>query len=285
MKTDSDKYLSYIEEQGIGKELHYYCSIDALEGIILRNEIWLRPTNKMNDRQESLFYFRQLYDKLCEITSPIEEVTCEEIFEEIMVKPYMYYPYAMCFSHEEDNAAQWERYADNGYGFCVVFDTLKLMELLDNTGVMIAAVNYGNVDWSNHGLLNLIMEYVRNEAFYSESHMREQLIGQIMIYASTYKHRSFRTEAESRVIRFGNQEVYGIKVCNERIGKTIDSVTKINLVDVAQARGGSLEGLIKSVVIGPRNNTTVNEAEGYLCKDDDSMMVRGRIKKSECPLR
>ena len=282
---NTERYLSYIEEQGIGKELHYYCSINALEGIILKHEIWLRPTSKMNDRLESLFYFNQLYDKLSRITSPIEEHTCEEIFEEIMLKPYMYYPYAMCFSREEYNAAQWERYADDGSGFCVVFDTLKFMELLDNTGVMLAAVNYGDVNWNNNHLLSMIMEYVRNEAFYSESHMREQLIGQIMVYASTYKHRSFRTEAESRIIRFGNQEEDGILVCNERIGKTIDSVTKINLANVAEVWGSSLEGLIKSIVIGPRNDTAVNEAEGYLSKDGDPMGVRGKIKNSECPLR
>ncbi len=283
--VNNDKYLSYIEEQCIGKELHYYCSINALEGIIFKHEIWLRPTNKMNDRLESLFYFNQLYDKLSRITSPIEEHTCEEIFEEIMLKPYMYYPYAMCFSREEDNAAQWERYADDGSGFCVVFDTLKLMELLDNTGVMLAAVNYGDVDWDNNHLLNMIMEYVRNEASYSEPWMRRQLIADIMVYASTYKHRSFRTEAESRIIRFGNQEEDGILVCNERIGKTIDSVTKINLVEVAEVRKSSFEGLIKGVVIGPRNDTAVNEAEGYLSKEGDLMRIIGKVKKSECPLR
>lgn len=139
-----------IEEYQYSSSLYHYTSIATLHSILKNKQFWLGNTATMNDSKEIKYFIESLRDKLRDNISADKLGQCNEFFEKVFNRIKNEYPYAMCFSRLEDDAAQWERYADMQKGFvlfliprtlCVLF--MKYISCLE-TYIMIAILNNTN---------------------------------------------------------------------------------------------------------------------------------------------
>ena len=93
-------------------------------------EIWFGSAANMNDRKELNGFIRDLErEVLKEIT--VEKIPkVKSIFENIQNRLKLEYPFIFCVSRARNDAAQWDRYANNGQGVAVVFNTELLYKLI-----------------------------------------------------------------------------------------------------------------------------------------------------------
>ena len=105
-----------IAKHNYGKSLYHYTSIAACVGILKEKKLWLGSTAAMNDKLEIVCFIDKLQKAVCEDIKPDKRKDCDLFFEKIYSRLKNEYPYAICFSTLNDNAAQWERYADDAHG-------------------------------------------------------------------------------------------------------------------------------------------------------------------------
>lgn len=101
-----------IEKHKYGNRLYHYTSIATLHSILKNKQFWLGNTATMNDSKEVKHFIELLRNELRDNISADKLDQCNEFFAKVFARIEKEYPYAMCFSKLEDDAAQWERYAD-----------------------------------------------------------------------------------------------------------------------------------------------------------------------------
>ena len=112
--------------------IYHYTNFVALEGILFGEGIRLCCSKEMNDSQE-VEHFIKILEKAvlgrCEKTgqqdlcSIVERTFCEQ-----KEKRKNDVTYLVSFSEWEDDAAQWERYGNGGYGVAIGFDLKELKD-------------------------------------------------------------------------------------------------------------------------------------------------------------
>ena len=122
-------------------EICHYTSLSGLNGIICKEGIKFFATrfSHLNDSLEYNWAKERLQP---EITQEL----CDE-FKLIYDKDMDAYPYVLCFSKDVDSLPLWQIYADNGVGFCLVFDRerIRLNGIHTNPDVVMD-VAYTDVD-------------------------------------------------------------------------------------------------------------------------------------------
>ena len=123
------------------EEICHYTSLSGLKGIICEDGIKLFATrfSHLNDGLE----YNWTKDKL---QPEITQKLCDE-FDLTYDKDMDAYPYVLCFSKDVDSLVLWQVYADNGAGFCLVFDReqIRLNGIHTNPDVVMD-VEYSDID-------------------------------------------------------------------------------------------------------------------------------------------
>lgn len=265
-----------------GEYLYHYTSLATLKGILINKELWLGNTNVMNDKNEIKYFVEQLHKLVLGFLADKEK--CNEFFNLVYERLTNEYPYAICFSKKKDDAAQWERYADEAKGVCIVFDAKKFMTLIYYAGVRFSQVFY-NYEISEHEYINDLVDYFQTGKLPKFYLNEKGFVDNILVSAYFHKHRSFESESEIRLVNLWYHKIKHSNICFETINGTIRKVLKLSLEQLCNDENIKFEDLISEIVIGPRSTQSASVLREYIECELGYKNLAKKISVSECPLR
>lgn len=270
-----------INKYRLKKNIYHYTSIDAFQGMVENGEFWFGNTANMNDKLEVKDFILKLENAIKDEFPQITD-KCEGFFNKIFERLSTEYPYVMSFSKLHDNAAQWERYANNAKGISIGFDTEKLLQVFCYSNTAFGNVYY-NYDIKEHAHLKTISEYLNN-GFLSCFQDEKALIDNIIACGYMHKHESFISEEEFRLSSIWSIKINSSKICFEKIKGTIRKISKVNVKELCEIEQVKFEDLFSEIIIGPRSEQNPLELQEYL-RFIGLDEIAERVVKSECPLR
>lgn len=276
----SEEIKKRIEKHG--EHLYHYTSLDALCGILKNKELWLSNTSNMNDKAETTDFLQRLWLALLDNLDTDKRTKCNNFFDSLYKRIDGEYPFAMCFSTLEDNAAQWERYADNAKGICNVFNTFSLESLFINQFLLFEKIFYF-YDVTKHDHYKTLFKYFNTdklEGFSNET----SLMDNILACAYLRKHPSFSTESEIRLVTLWNEILNEYQSDFINRNGVIKNVIKVSLSELCEKEGIVFEDLIDQIIIGPRSSQSIHEFRKYI-RHLGLDKIADNIVKSNCPLR
>lgn len=261
-----------------GERLWHYTDVIALNGILNNKEIWFGSAANMNDKEELKGFIKELKK---EVFSAIEghnkESKSEEVFKKIQEELEKGYPYIFCVSQASDDAAQWERYANGGQGYAIVFNTEALYKItydgftLDKEFYVCSA--------KEHKLKDILVKYILTDEWEEFSDL-DGYIGNLLLCANIHKHKSFSAEKEVRISPLCVEE--NDEKLQYKLLKSIRRVYVANLKELCEKERTSFEDLIAAIVIGPKSEQNIEDLKWYLKKIGHPQLIN-KIEKSECP--
>lgn len=272
--------------------LFHYTNFVALEGILFGEGIRLCCSSEMNDAKEIKHFIQMLESstiKYCEISGRTELVPLvEKLFLEQKEKRKDEVVYLTSFSEWEDDAAQWERYGNSGYGVSIGFDLVELKKVLSSYYIMCQKVFYGRRA-DEHQLIKDIFDIVVGK--FPTTHGFDNADGvfdNAWGCAAAHKNPSFESEREYRMMtlpswkgkRHDGLGEFKMVTTPSQIKRCLYFDWKIACEDhqVPHYR------LIKRIVIGPRSRQSVDGLKEWLiCKGEGRLA--DCVVKSESSLR
>jgi len=279
---------NYVKKHG--RTLCHYTSLTALHGILKDKEFWLGSTASMNDKSEINLFINQLKDSLSEYKS---NKHYKSIFRQLnkLLTDKDNYPFAMALSKLEDNAAQWERYADDAKGCCIVFNTTSLRKTLSYSGMFFDEVFY-DYDIRSHAHYKALKYYFETGEFDGNPILsgftnEPSWVSNIYLCSFARKHKSFCTEEEYRISTpyYKKHGIKNSKVENVLINGIVRRILKINMYDMCVEAGTNFEDLFEQIILGPRKEQSVFELQAFIRDLTDCRGLANKIIISKCPLR
>ncbi len=264
---------------------YHYCDAVAFESIVRHKCIYLSRADFMNDGLEYIL----LQKTLKEIIDPIvDKLDCPEREKHLnalrrVLAMNSSYPYLASFSRVQDRLSQWTRYANDGSGFSLAFNSEEF------------ECNQSGHKWEEHRLCGFEFSRV---LYRSIQDLKEQLTGKIEDYleeptiykiynlvrlAIGIKHETFSEEEELRITFYPRYDPNG------RVINPNTDFDFLSGIDFRVSRKGGLIPYFKMqcplpriVMIGPKNPMTVDQVEFYLHQKGHSDLI---VKKSSSPYR
>lgn len=271
-----------IEKHKYGNRLYHYTSIATLYNILKSKQFWLGNMATMNDSKEVKYFIELLQNELCDNISADKLKQCNEFFSKVFDRIEKQYPYAMCFSKLEDDAAQWERYADDAKGVCIAFNTKNIIRVFYEVYLLFGDVYY-DFDIKQHQHYKILYDYFMTGNLNGFSNEKGQVDNAIACGYS-HKHRSFRSEQEIRLVNLWSYIPEHATVETECVGGTIKKFMKFNMERRCEEVGISFEDLFEEIVIGPKSEQDISSLQAFI-EERGFVTLKGKISKSDCPLR
>jgi hypothetical protein len=265
--------------------IYHYTSIEALCGILEHKCLWLTNITLMNDKKEMSQFISDLKKAIKEKVQYGSKHKVDDLFKKYCGKRNDNIVYTMSFSKNEDDAAQWDRYADNGHGVCISFSYQCLQEYVRNNKQTFNPISLNEVFYpqneSDHDLARIISDYINDN--YNNAILRQNCFEKIEDVFSNawacsfdYKHCSFASENEVRLSTFPDfnyDKSSGLHYAlhNNNINEHYEFPIE-NISDV----------LFKEITIGPKSFINTNVLQRYICSLGYKHI---KIKESTCPLR
>lgn len=263
-----------------GEKLYHYTSISAFYGMINNKELWLGNTATMNDRLKLVGFIEGLKNAISEVSNGDTGMFYNDFWERVYQRLENEYPFAACFSKLMEDAAQWERYADNARGVCIEFDAQKIMSLFYcQSSCMFNEVFYNGVP-KEHELYNILLNSVHDKSIENERSIVDQILG----VAGLHKHNSFSNEAEIRLICLWGNCIEHASFDYVLINGLIRKIMKVNLNAYCEETEIAFEDLISKIIIGPRSQQNINELKQFLISRKHEKLAEV-VTQSYCPLR
>lgn len=263
-----------------GAQLWHYTDVQAVNGLLKEKELWFGSTANMNDAKELAGFIDNLKEAVKETLNNQYEKKTAEVFAEIDSRLNMEYPYAFCLSRADDDAAQWERYANAGKGVAVVFNTEVLFKLVYFNRLIIGE-EYYTYNAKQHQLCGLLVDYIKDDKLEGFSDI-DGLIDNLLLCAQIHKHKSFSAEKEIRI------SPYFVKDDDPKLDCKVTDVFKrvyiVDLAEICKKENVDFESLIDAIVIGPKSRQNIEDFKWYLRKIELPNLA-DKIRLSECPLR
>lgn len=259
--------------------LYHYTGFLALEGIIGKGELWLCNIKAMNDTKEMLHYMSCLEEAVCEKLSSQQKEITHALFHAQLEKLKHRPVYASSFSFLKDDAAQWERYASNGEGICLTFNAEKLKKVCEGHAILQTVFYTENANESEH--TSLIRDYVMEGKIDNTKWKSiDEIFENSWIVSSAYKHVSFKSEKEMRVVSlpFGIENFLG----KPQYKMEVWGIREYYILNLN--KNIPIQDLIKEVKIGPKSNVTVDTVQRYL-KNLNPDLKKISVSVSDCSLR
>lgn len=283
-KTDLTEVLNEF-----GEHIYHYTSIKALYGILKNKEFWWGNTASMNDRKELIEFIGRIEDCIRSDFYSDYPDKCNEFIDLLKGMTGREFPFAMCFSAREEDASQWERYADGASGVYIKMNSEVLYKIFEECSVVFNGVYY-DFDIRNHEYYKLLKEYFEDGRISGVNGIdgAEGLVANILANAPGYKNRSFWAECERRIYTLpgcGFSDVEGAYSYGfESKDKAIRSVIKIRYDILCDHAGIPIEDLFEEIVIGPRSVQNIDELKSF-CIHMGFPGLADHIRVSTCPLR
>ena len=276
-------------------KLHHYTSMKAFDSITKSNSLLLSNIQDMNDSLESKFYFemimQDLRDKQSRSSEDLHNLT--DLFYKKLNDVYV-----LSFSAEDDDAAQWERYADNGEGVCLVTripnilcwqnlnnihpNLLYPVEYIDRDEKLENIISYEILDYASYfcsiaNLINNPSDFVPNLS-----------LNPMIVDCCKIKELSFRNEKEFRIIVY--KDPTQIQTCNYPkryiFNKSNFIRTKLEFSKVFLPIRDQQENynhcLFTEVILGPKSKADPKVVQDYL-RNERGLDVT--VSKSNSALR
>lgn len=258
----------------MGKEpelIYHYTNFVALEGILFGEGIRLCCSKEMNDSQE-VEHFIKILEKAvlnrCEKKGGQESLIAERIFCEQREKRKNDVTYLVSFSEWEDDAAQWERYGNCGYGVAIGFNLKELKKALQNCFVMCKRVFYDR-NAENHELIDDILDAINGK--FPTHHGFDTMDGifdNVWGCAAVHKNPSFASEREYRILTLPSWK--GKRHDNLGEFKMVTTPSQIKKCLYFNWKKGCIEhnilfeNLIKKIVIGPKSHQDLDSMKEWI---------------------
>lgn len=260
---------------------YHYTTVDAFYNIIKTKELWLGDTSTMNDKSELTNFTKSLQENLL-LELPEKKKDIDDYFNKVNERVANEYPFALCFTTLKDDAAQWERYADNAKGIRIGFDTNTLLLLCKK---LIFSFNEVFYKWNSkeHKHYEILKTYFKTGELEEFDNINGQ-IDNLICVSALHKHNSFRSEKEYRMVtllnNIGNTEYSKIEFeCRNNV---IKKYLKLNIDKISSNKDINLQMLIKNVLIGPLSSQNENILRKFCCENGFNDI---KISRSDCPLR
>jgi hypothetical protein len=314
-------------------ELHHYTNVPGLDGIRKSQPAWAINYRHLNDTKEVKVLEEPLIEALTKRLSPlledrqrrsprvreaiektgggIAEIAADQAtrvvgsFYDTLFRspaPLEIYVTSFCthvndpYAKEHGLLSQWRGYGGEGGGYCIVFDTAALIELLQREfeahywviPLNLAQVHYRIADLSVEDVFAplLIATHKLFSALLDHTEIPEKAIGYFLWAASLLKHQGFREENEARIVATPGTQ-HDLDALRATYGDM--SLPPLKAIRSENGMAGSrqfvalFESLhrelpIRQVIVGPSRNQDKNFTKAL------ELLGRGiEIKRSDTP--
>lgn len=207
--------------------------------------------------------------------------------------------YVACFTKLADDAAQWERYANNAAGVAIEFDVAKFERAMQFNSQMLRCITYIQGDVVKEEIAHSDMYRQAKEYILSDNKGKNPFYAiTVASYALWFKNKGFEQENEIRFMLPSFFDGHGFDM--EDLGKCeyvrnsiVKSYYKLNLQAAAacaakKKNAETFWSAISSITLGPRSKQNPDIFKGYL---QDVLGKNGfsgvhiAVKPSACSLR
>lgn len=269
-----------------GTILYHYTDFLAADGILRGAQLRVNNVLRMNDSAE----MRHFMSRLCSaVTEQLKREGYERcvpdvrnLFREELKKEYS--AYAACFSFHRDDAAQWERYGNQGRGVCIAFHR-KYMERMATGPLALQQVFYQN-DMAGHPMVRVFCDLIQSGTeLSSENPEIKEVLCDAWVCSVSYKHPSFASEYEMRlVVSPFEKDGLNIQPCYHVSKERIKKYYPLDLQAMCHSIDISIEDLVAELIIGPESTQSMTMFQEYL-RDNHLSELAQRVSLSDCPLR
>lgn len=273
-------------EQNRRKILYHYTDFQAADGILRSAQLRVNNVLNMNDSAEMRHFMTRLSSA---ITGRLrgegfaaQADQLQNLFSQELRKEYS--AFAACFSFRRDDAAQWERYGNQGRGVCIAFQG-ELLRRMAAGPLSLHTVFYED-DMTGHPMVDRFCRLVRGKASLSGEDRDIQLaMRDAWACSVAFKHPSFSSEDEVRLVvsPFGNEEL-DVRPCYHVTKERIKKYYPLDLRTMCRQAGASLEDLVAEIIIGPESTQSLAILQDYLAGNGLAVLEE-RVSLSGCPLR
>lgn len=288
-------FIEYCRKYFKDIKLYHYTSMEALYSIASNNTLLLSNIQDMNDSLECKLFFDILKKDLRK-NHNLQEEKIKAVTEQFNKK--LNDVFVFSFSAEDDDAAQWERYADNGEGVCLVTripnilcwqnlnnihpNLLYPVEYIDRDEKLENIISYEILDYASYfcsiaNLINNPSDFVPNLS-----------LNPMIVDCCKIKELSFRNEKEFRIIVY--KDPTQIQTCNYPkryiFNKSNFIRTKLEFSKVFLPIRDQQENynhcLFTEVILGPKSKADPKVVQDYL-RNERGLDVT--VSKSNSALR
>lgn len=268
--------------------LYHYTDFISCDGILNGRELRVNNVLNMNDATEMELFVSGIFNAVIKRFS--EDGQSEEIISRlnetldvIRSRYFDFSAYAACFSGFRDDAAQWERYANQGKGVCLVFRK-SMLEKLTGRAVSLHKVYYQE-NMEMHPLVERIYLLLKDNKKQTNDTELMNAAYEVLRNSASFKHPSFLSENEFRLIVMPfDVPDFDLKpryhVARERIKKYYP----LDLESMCRQAEISIEDLITGIIVGPESTQSLPILRDYL-RDMGLAVLAENISGSGCPLR
>ncbi|MCI9316880.1 MAG: DUF2971 domain-containing protein [Oscillospiraceae bacterium] len=265
---------------------YHYTDFQALDGILHSAQLRVNNVLRMNDSAEMRHFMGRLSSAIVRQLAAEGETAraraVQTLFQEELEKEYS--AFAACFSFRRDDAAQWERYGNQGRGVCIAFQG-ELLRRMAAGPLSLHTVFYED-DMTGHPMVDRFCRLVRGKASLSGEDRDIQLaMRDAWACSVAFKHPSFSSEDEVRLVvsPFGNEEL-DVRPCYHVTKERIKKYYPLDLRTMCRQAGASLEDLVAEIIIGPESTQSLAILQDYLAGNGLAVLAE-RVSLSGCPLR
>ena len=266
-----------------GEVLYHYTSISVLKSIVenSRNDLWLGNLKHMNDFSEELHFIRGIEGAVRnKLSTQVERKELDRLISEIENEYKVDNFYGISFSRLNDDAAQWERYADDAKGICIGFKTAALAKAVIGDPATLATAYYDS-NFENHDHTRNLFELVKGEIPNCFAD-RQSVIANMLATSISHKHQGFQAEQEIRLVYLFKPMDFD--VCYEMSNGVIRDFLRFPLRQKGESAGIYFEDFFDSIMIGPKSKQDIHCLRNYLANKGLYDMA-ARVSESTCPLR
>lgn len=271
--------------------VYHYTDFFALKGILCEKGLRMCRIDAMNDKKE-MKNFTELVEKSLKNRfqgdiSAIRKI--DKKFKDERVARKNDIAYIASFSAWEDDAAQWERYGNNGKGVSIAFDVQILKDTATDRRISLQEVFYGrNAD--THQITDVLEDIFSDSDYVRHGFDKgsiDNVFWQIWIISVAHKHFSFMSEQEFRLMTF--PQYHGKRY--DKLGEICKEMTPTGLRECiywdwkadCDQYGIAYEKLIKEIVIGPRSSMTIKNLKSWL-EENNLECLKKCVRKSKSSL-
>ena len=265
---------------------YHYTDFQALDGILRCAQLRVNNVLRMNDSAEMRHFMGRLSSAIVKrleaLGEPERAQAAGRLFQEELQKEYS--AFAACFSFRRDDAAQWERYGNQGRGVCIALRGELLRQMA--VGPLSLHTVFYEDDMTGHPMVERFCALARSQERLSSGNQEvRRAMRDAWACSVAFKHPSFSSEDEVRLVvaPFGNENFH-MKPCYHVTKERIKKYYPLDLRDMCRRLGVDLEDLVEEIMIGPESTQSRVMLQDYL-QDQGLGVLAERVSLSDCPLR
>ena len=266
--------------------LYHYTDFISCDGILNGRELRVNNVLNMNDATEMELFVSGIFNAVIKRFS--EDGQSEEIISRLnetldVIRSRYFSAYAACFSGFRDDAAQWERYANQGKGVCLVFRK-SMLEKLTGRAVSLHKVYYQE-NMEMHPLVERIYLLLKDNEKQTNDTELMNAAYEVLRNSASFKHPSFLSENEFRLIVMP----FDVPDCDLKpryhvARERIKKYYPLDLESMCRQAEITIEDLITGIIVGPESTQSLPILRDYL-RDMGLAVLAENISGSRGPLR